>query len=97
MSFGDGDLSVFFADFGIPVVSQGQTTLGLLDAPSSMFEHGGGPGGMESERYCVRIPFNAFTSMPYPGQSITVGGVAYVVKTRTKLEDGKIVEFELTQ
>jgi hypothetical protein len=96
MAFGDGDLPVFFADFGVPVVFQGQAATGLLDTPSSMFERGG-PGGMESERYCLRLPFNAFTSMPYPGVSITVDGVAYKVKTRTKQEDGKIVEFELTQ
>lgn len=95
MSFGDGDLPVFFADFGVPVVFQGQMALGLVDTPSNIFNHGGGPGGMESERYCLRLAFNAFAAMPYPGKSITVDGVAYTVKTRSKLEDGKIVEFEL--
>ena len=95
MPLGDSDLGVFFSDFGVPVVFQGQAALGNFDSPSDSFSYGSGPSTAEQQWYCVSLPYNAFTPIPKPKDAITVDGVAYTVKGRKYGEDGKIMTLEL--
>jgi hypothetical protein len=97
MVIGDSDLGVFFADFSVSVVFQGQTAKGNFDTPADMFDAGGGMSAMEQQRYCIALPFNAFAPVPKSKDSITVDSVAYTVKARKYSEDGKIMTLELAK
>lgn len=97
MAFGDSDLPIFFADFGVSVVFQGQTVNGNLDSPSEGFAFGSGPSTMEEQRYCVSVPYNAFTTIPKAKDAITVNGVSYTVKARHYSQDGSVMSLELQQ
>jgi hypothetical protein len=95
MAFGDADLGVFTADFGVAVVYEGQTANGILDTTTDMFMHGEGPGGFERSTVILRVPYNAFSSVPKPMDAITVGGVAYTVKELPEQRDMQITEMYL--
>ena len=94
--FGDSDLSVFTADFGVPVIWSGQPAInGILDASTDVFAHGGGPGGFERNAVRLQIPHNAFTAIPKPRDPIMVGGVAYTVLALPEQKDMQITELYL--
>lgn len=89
-----GDLEVFFEEFGVPVVFQGQAVNGNFDTPASMYEKTG-PGSMEQQSYVLLLPANAFINPPKPTEFILVDGVNYRVLDRTYLDDGKLMQLDL--
>jgi len=94
--FGDSDLAVFTADFGVPVIWNGEPAVnGILDSSMDAFAHGAGPGGFEKTTYLLRIPFNAFSSVPRPKDAITVDGVDYTVLSLPEQKDMRITELYL--
>jgi hypothetical protein len=90
--FGDADLSVFFADFGVPVFfgSQGPVK-GIFDRPMQIKLADDGFGGTETGMPEVRLPYNAFSPMPTEGDVITVDGTQYSVSEKTREGDGAVV------
>ena len=94
--FGDGDLTLFFADTGVPVQWHGEpVAYGLLDAETDVFSHGAGPGGVEHTTYRLRIPYNAFSATPRPRDAITVDGAAYTVSQLPHQSDLQVIELVL--
>lgn len=90
--FGDADLPVFFADFGVPVFfgSQGPVQ-GNFDQPVQIKLADEGFGGTETTMPEVRLPYNAFSPMPTEGDVITVNGTQYSVSEKTAESDGAVV------
>jgi hypothetical protein len=84
------DLSVFVADFGVSVSAGGRTGLGILDMPSEMVAD----GVVLTTDYQLTIvtsDFNSFTS----GDSVTVDGVSYKVRSPELMDDGKFTKLML--
>jgi hypothetical protein len=86
------DLSVFFdlQGFGVPVVHEGVTGVGILDMPSEMLAD----GVVLSTDYKLTVRsavFNEFLS----GDTVTVDGVSYKVRNPSLVDDGKITEVML--
>lgn len=93
--FGDSDLGVFFADTGVPVTFGSAQSTGLLDIETDLFMQSGGPGAVERQSYLLRLPWNAFTPAPAPGDAITVNGSSYVVMSLPVQKDAQILELNL--
>jgi hypothetical protein len=86
------DLSVFFdlEGFGVPVVHEGITGVGILDTPSEVLAD----GVVLSTDYKLTVRtgvFNEFLS----GDTLTVDGVSYKVRNPSMMDDGKITEVML--
>lgn len=94
--FGDSDLAVFTADFGVPVIWNGEPEVqGILDVNVDVFAHGSGPGGFEKTTYVLRIAFNAFSAVPRPKDPIIVDGVSYTVLSLPDQKDIRFTELYL--
>ena len=95
MAFGDSDLDIFTADFGIPVTFNGVTANGILDQPVKTGLADSGFGGISSPRPMLRVPYNAFSPMPAQGDAITVDGLQYVIADEDSDTDGSFVWYPL--
>jgi len=95
MAFGDSDLSVFTADFGVAVEFGGSTAQGNFDAPQKNLGGDSGFGGVDTSIPRVHLPFNAFSPMPQEEQTVTVDGTDYLVGAVTAEGDGKFVCIDL--
>ena len=94
--FGDSDLPVFSADFGVAVIWNAEPPVkGILDTATDVFAQSGGPGGFERNTICLRIPYNAFSAVPKPRDAITVNGVSYAVLSLPEQRDMQITELYL--
>jgi hypothetical protein len=93
--YGDADLAVFTADFGIAVTFQGSTAKGILNQPQKTALADQGFGGISTTRPTIRLPYNAFTPMPEPGETINVDGVDYAIADEDAESDGAFVWFPL--
>lgn len=93
--FGDTDLPIFFADMGVSVTFGGVTTKGLIDEPSIIDHMGQRFSGTEAIQRVLTLPFNAFTPMPEPKQTITVDGTNYTIFDRHAMDDGRLVGYGL--
>jgi hypothetical protein len=93
--FGDADLPVFFADFGVPVIFNGRQAMGNLDNPMAVKLADQGYGGVVTELPSIRLPHNAFRPMPRPNDRILVDGQDYSVTEPAAQEDGAVVMYEL--
>jgi len=89
--FGDADLPVFFADFGVPVIFADKTVLGNRDRPVQIKLADQGFGGIETAFPSVEIAYNAFSPMPDEGDAVNVDGTAYAVAESTTQGDGAVV------
>jgi hypothetical protein len=78
------DQSIFLADFGLPVVANGVSGLGIYDAPG---EYVGGDGAMMLSDPTVRCLGSLVVGLQY-GDTITVDGLAYSVRENRPLFDG---------
>lgn len=96
MAFGDGDLGVFFSDFGDTVVFGGVTAQGTLDTPSELFGHEG-PAAIEEQQMQLLLPSNAFNPFPLSQQAIQVNGQSYTVRDRQFLDDGRLCRLTLKE
>ena len=104
MAFGDQDLPVFFADFGVPVAWNGGTLSGVIDVYSDVFHHGDGPGSFEKVEYILHIPQPA-NGGPKPFDTISIadngnlppGFVAgdYTVKSFVPCHDPSLMDIIL--
>lgn len=78
------DLSVFLADFGLPVVAGAATGAGILDLNSEIIL--GGEAVMID--YLLTVPTATFGSLGY-GDMLTVDGQAYKVESQPlRFDDG---------
>ena len=78
------DQSIFLADFGLPVVANGVSGLGIYDAPG---EYVGGDGVMMLSDPTVRCLGSLVVGLQY-GDTITVDGLTYSVRENRPLFDG---------
>ena len=78
------DQSVFLADFGLPVVANGVSGLGLYDSPG---EYVGVDGAMMLADPTVRCLASLVEGLQY-GDTITVNGLSYNVRENRPLFDG---------
>ena len=84
------DLSVFVADFGVPVSAAGRIGLGILDMPSEMVADGV-VLTTDYQLTVVTSDFDSFTA----GDSVTVDGVSYKVRSPELIDDGKFTKLML--
>ena len=86
------DLSVFFdlEGFGVPVVHEGITGVGILDMPSEMLAD----GVVLSTDYKLTVRTGVFNES-LSGDTLTVDGVSYKVRNPSMMDDGKITEVML--
>lgn len=98
MSFIDDDVALFFGGLdAVGVAFDGHTCMGNFDTPSNEFDMGGPMSSVESQRYCISIPANAFNPPPDTRQGITVAGRTYTIARRKLSEDGRIYTLELAR
>lgn len=85
------DLSVLFADFGVTVAWGSVTGLGLLDMPDEIE----GGGLVMSREYLLTVMAGTFDGLDH-GDTMTVDGTSYTVRTVRKIEDGKLMKVSLS-
>lgn len=93
--FGDADLPVFFADFGVPVIFGSTTVLGIFNRPVQIKLADQGFGGVETSFPSVELPYNAFNPMPDSGDAVNVDGTDYTVSAPTAVSDGGVICYDL--
>lgn len=91
MAFGDDDLAVFAADFGVPVQFNGVTVNGIFDRPYKTALADEGFGGINTGRPMIRLPYNAFPVMPGPGDTLQIDATTYTVADEESDSDGAFV------
>jgi hypothetical protein len=95
MAFGDSDLGVFTDDFGVTVRFNGSTATGIFDKPIKTALADQGFGGFSSNRPTIKLAYNAFDTMPSPGDPITVDDVDYTIADEEADTDGAFVTYPL--
>jgi hypothetical protein len=77
------DLSVYLADFGVPVTAGGKTDKAIFDAPDQDFV-----GGMQLvTEYEITYPSASFGIIK-KGSKVIVNGSSYVAKETRRISDG---------
>jgi hypothetical protein len=89
MAFAE-DLSVFLADFGVPISSGSSSGLGILDMPSEMVAD----GVVLTTDYKVTCLASEFGDLQY-GTGVNVDGLPYTVRSVELLDDGKFCDLML--
>lgn len=84
------DLSVFLADFGVPISSGSASGLGILDMPSEMVAD----GVVLTTDYKVTCLASKFGDLQY-GTGVNVDGLPYTVRSVELLDDGKFCDLML--
>jgi len=84
------DLSVFLADFGVPISSGSASGLGILDMPSEMVAD----GVVLTTDYKVTCLASEFGDLQY-GTGVNVDGLPYTVRSVELLDDGKFCDLML--
>lgn len=81
------DMTVFFADFGVPVSFGSLTTKALFDKAGTVQDLGGLPITVQEDSIL-------FATVALPGlkkdSSLTVDGTAYTVRNVQRQDDGKV-------
>ena len=95
MAFGDADLGVFTADFGVTVEFGGSTAQALFDQPTGTKLADQQFGGFEVTVPAIRLPYTAFSPMPTEGNTVTVDGTDYTVSEKEADCDGSFVRYAL--
>jgi hypothetical protein len=93
--FGDVDLPVFFADFGVLVTFGSNTVKGIFNRPVQIKLADQGFGGVETSFPSVELPYNAFDPMPDSRDAINVNGTDYTVSAPTAVSDGAVICYDL--
>lgn len=93
--FGDSDLGVFTADFGVVVQFAGSQANGIFDKPIKTGLADEGFGGINTTRPTLRLAYNAFAPMPEQGNTITVDGTDYTIADEDADTDGAFVWYPL--
>jgi hypothetical protein len=84
------DLSVFLADFGVPISAGAASGLGILDMPSEMIAD----GVVMTTDYKVTCLASLFGDLQY-GTGVNVDGLPYTVRNVELLDDGKFCDLML--
>lgn len=84
------DLSVFLADFGVPVTSGNISGHGILDMPGQLVAD----GMIITTDYSLRCEASKFGGLAY-GASIAVNSVNYTVRENRLIDDGAFCEITL--
>ena len=85
------DLSVFLADFGLPVVYGAIQTTGILDMPGQTLL-----GDVSSNDYGLTYATATMPSLKV-GDRLTVGGIAYIARNPNPEGDGAFSHAPLTK
>lgn len=86
----DDDGTIFLGDFGLSVVAGAVSGLGILDMPGELLID----GQVLSTDYTLTCETSKFGALAY-GSAITVGGVAYTVRSSVPTGDGKFTVLSL--
>lgn len=78
------DLSVFLADFGVPISAGAASGLGILDMPSDIIAD----GMVLTTDYKVTCLSSLFSDLQH-GAGVNVDGLPYTVRNVELLDDGK--------
>lgn len=92
MAFNE-DLTIFFADFGVVAIYNGESAKVIFDMPDIINNIG---DQMISADYTVLFNSTNFTGIKYADQ-ITVNGVNYTVNDVLKVGDGKLSQLGLSK
>ena len=84
------DLAVLFKDFGVSCTAGGITASGNLSQPSQILLD----DQVLTTDYMLHARANDFGHLAY-GDSITVDGTGYSVRSLRKIDDGALVEIML--
>ena len=80
---------------GSSTYPDGEAVMGLYDRPSQFKFMDEGIGGVETAMPTLRLPFNAFNSMPTANDVVTVDGCDYKVSPPTAEDDGAFLCYDL--
>ena len=90
------DLSIFFADFGVPCTFGAYAFTGILDTPDEALSMGG--VNVLSTMYQLRCPrADVIASGMASDSIISVSGQAYKVRDIMRSDDGAISSMSLTK
>ena len=84
------DLTLFLADFGLPVTAGSITGLGILDMPSELIVD----GQVLSTDYTLTCETSKFGALIY-GAAVAVDGITYNVRSSSLISDGKFTVLSL--
>lgn len=84
------DPSIYLADFGVSLTAGAVSGMGILDMPSEILLD----NQVISTEYTVTCEASKFGTLLY-GSTITVNGIAYVVRAAVLLTDGVFVQLSL--
>ena len=84
------DPSIYLADFGVSLTAGAVSGMGILDMPSEILLD----NQIISTEYTVTCEASKFGTLLY-GSTITVNGIAYVVRAAVLLTDGVFVQLSL--
>jgi hypothetical protein len=89
------DLSPFFSDplLTVPVVYLAANYLGIFD--KNDFDIAGGL--VQSRKFTLLMKASDFSADPVGGAAITVDSVAYTINSFHLVDDGKLVQMELSK
>jgi len=97
--FRDADIPSMLADFGVTVVFDGVTALGVVDYVDSVTLKENGIAGVINKAITVMLQTSAFASLTASnavGLPITVDGVAYHIRQREQTTDGAVTHLLCT-
>ncbi len=90
------NLSVYFADFGVPCAANGQAFTGLLDQPDDTLSAAG--LNVLSTSYLLQATTaDVVRAGIATGTVVTVSGQPYVVRDVIKVDDGQISHLTLSK
>lgn len=105
MAFGDADLGVMFADFGVTVTWDNQMVTAILDVYEDVFRKGSGPGSIQTTEFILRVPAPGLTGSPEAFDRIVIAaqpnlppGFApgtYTVKELLECKDPSVIDLAL--
>lgn len=89
------DLSVFFYDplLTVPVVFGVKTTSGIFDQPEQDLSS----GLVATEKYKLLMRITDFATDPVGGAAIKVDGVDFTINSFNRIDDGKLVQLDLSK
>lgn len=82
------DMSIFFADFGVPVIFESQEAVGILDEPSRAYDDTG--MRINDREYVLTLKAEGLERVPKSGTVLEIDGKRYVAKAPPEYAvDGK--------
>lgn len=96
-NFGAGDVQALMADFGVPVIHSGTSTLGLVDRSDEEILQAEGTGAGQIGRFTVVLIQTGTLPGLAPKQALTVDGEAFMVASLRVLEDSELTRLVVSK